>query len=121
MRRIGLSPVVAIVLLLSPHAASAANKEQQLLMAEVRMMQQQQQQLQQMIASLADTLKTVTGRLDDQAATSRKALADQRLLIENMTDTVRVLRERADDTNVRLSSMGQELEALRQTLASQPA
>lgn len=120
MRGIGLAPVVAIALLLSPHAASAANKEQQLLMAEVRMMQQQQQQLQQMIASLADTLKTVTGRLDEQAATSRKALADQRLLIENMSDTVRGLRERADDTNVRLSSMGQELEALRQAMASQP-
>ena len=120
MRRTGFSLMIAALVLLSPRAGSAASKEQQLLMAEVRMMQQQQQQLQQMIASLADALKTVNSRLDDQTATSRKALADQRLLIENMTDTVRVLREKADDTNVRLSSIGQELESIRQTMASQP-
>jgi tol-pal system protein YbgF len=113
-------PVVAI-LASSPTAASAAaNKEQQLLMAELRMMQQQQQQLQQMVVALADTLKVVTSKLDEAGATSRKALADQRLLIEGMTDNVRVLRERADDTNVRLSSITQELESIRQTIASQP-
>src|SRR5688572_32893325 len=89
-------------------------------MAELRMMQQNQQQLAQSLIVLADTLKTVTGRMDDQAAASRKALADQRLLIEGMTDTVRVLREKADDTNVRLSSITQELESIRQTIASQP-
>ena len=37
-----------------------------------------------------------------------------------MTDTVRVLREKSDDTNVRLSSMTQELESIRQTIASMP-
>ena len=49
--------------------ASAASKEQQQLMAELRMMQEQQQQLAADAGALADTLKTVTGRLDDQAAT----------------------------------------------------
>jgi tol-pal system protein YbgF len=120
MRRFGASIGVAATLLLSPATGFAANKEQQLLMAELRIMQQQQQQLQQMVVTLADGLKAVTGRLDEQAANSRKALADQRLLIENMTDTVRVLRERSDDTNVRLSSITQELESIRQTIASQP-
>jgi TolA-binding protein len=89
-------------------------------MAELRMMQQNQQQLAQSLIALADTLKTVTGRLDDQASASRKALADQRLLIEGMTDTVRTLREKSDDTNVRLSSITQELESLRQTISSMP-
>ena len=120
MRRFGASIAVAATLLLIPAAGFAANKEQQLLMAELRIMQQQQQQLQQMVVTLADGLKAVTGRLDEQAANSRKALADQRLLIENMTDTVRVLRERSDDTNVRLSSITQELESIRQAIASQP-
>jgi tol-pal system protein YbgF len=114
------SAVVAATLLSGTDAAFAANKEQQLLMAELRIMQQQQQQLQQMIAGLAESVKSVNGRMDEQAATNRKALADQRLLIENMSDTVRALREKADDTNVRLSSIGQELEAVRQTVASQP-
>jgi len=119
MRRTGTSLAVA-ALLLGSSPAFAANKEQQLLMAELRIMQQQQQQLQQMIVTLADGLKAVTSKMDDQAATGRKALADQRLLVEGMTDTVRVLREKADDTNVRLSSITQELESIRQTIASQP-
>ncbi len=118
MRRMGAATILAGALLLAPASASAASKEQQLLMAELRMMQQNQQQLAQSLIVLADTLKTVTGRMDDQAAASRKALADQRLLIEGMTDTVRTLREKSDDTNVRLSSITQELESLRQTISS---
>jgi tol-pal system protein YbgF len=113
--------VATAALLLRPDAAGAANKEQQLLMAEIRMMQQHQQQLQLAISTLADTLKAFNGRLDEQAATGRKALADQRLLIEGMTDTVRVLRERSDDTNVRLSSIAQELESIRQTMTQAQA
>ena len=121
MRRMSALAVIAGALLLHPAGASAASKEQQLLMAELRIMQQNQQMLQQSLIALADTLKTVTGRLDEQAGASRKALADQRLLIEGMTDTVRTLREKSDDTNVRLSSITQELESIRQTMASQPA
>jgi tol-pal system protein YbgF len=121
MRRMSALAVIAAALLLLPATASAASKEQQLLMAELRIMQQNQQMLQQSLIALADSLKAVTGRLDEQAGTSRKALADQRLLIEGMTDTVRTLREKSDDTNVRLSSITQELESIRQTIASQPA
>ena len=120
-RMVALMAVASAVLLIPDTAAFAANKEQQLLMAELRMMQQHQQQLQQMVATLTETLKVVTGRIDEQAGTSRKALADQRLLIEGVTDSVRVLREKADDTNVRLSSMTQEIESMRQTLASMPS
>jgi tol-pal system protein YbgF len=108
------------VLLAHPAGVAAANKEHQQLMAEIRMLQEQQMQLQQMLGSLADTLKTVTVKLDEQSGVSRKALADQRLLIEGVGETVRILREKADDTNVRLSSMTQELEAMRQTISSQP-
>ena len=121
MRRMSALAVIAAALLILPATASAASKEQQLLMAELRIMQQNQQMLQQSLIALADSLKSVTGRLDEQAATTRKALADQRLLIEGMTDTVRTLREKSDDTNVRLSSITQELESIRQTMASQPA
>lgn len=121
MKRMGVLIALAAVLLLSPRAASAANKEQQLLMAELRMLQQHQQQLQQLVVALSDSLKTVTSKMDEQSNTARKAFADQRLLIEGMTDTVRVLREKADDTNVRLSSIAHELDAIRQTIASLPA
>jgi tol-pal system protein YbgF len=89
-------------------------------MAEIRMLQEQQQQLQQLLGGLADTLKTITTRLDEQSGTNRKAFADQKLLIDGVADTARILREKADDTNVRLSSMTQELQALRQTVATLP-
>ena len=120
-RMSAMAVIAAAALLILPATTSAASKEQQLLMAELRIMQQNQQMLQQSLMALADTLKTVTGRLDEQAGASRKALADQRLLIEGMTDTVRNLREKSDDTNVRLSSITQELESIRQTMASQPS
>ena len=60
-------------------------------------------------------------KIDEQTGANRKAFADQKLLVDNIAEGVRVLREKADDTNVRLSSMTQELEALRQTIASMPA
>jgi tol-pal system protein YbgF len=101
--------------------AAAADKAHQQLMAEIRMLQEQQQQLQQMLGGLADTLKAVTTKLDDQSGANRKAFADQKLLIDNVSEGVRVLREKADDTNVRLSTVSQELEAMRQAVASMTA
>ena len=64
--------------------ASAANKEHQQLMAEIRMLQEQQQQLQQMLGGLADTLKAMTTRLDSEADATRKAFADQKLLVNGI-------------------------------------
>jgi tol-pal system protein YbgF len=122
MRRLG-SAFAAFVWLTaaSAPAYAAADKTHQQIMAEIRMLQEQQQQLQQMLGglaeTLAETLKAMTARIDDQASSTRKAFADQRLLIESVSETTRILREKADDTNVRLSSMTQELEAIRQTIA----
>lgn len=118
------SAVAAVVLALGMFAASrpaqAANKEHQQIMAELRMLQEQQAQLHQMLNGLAETLKLITTRLDDQSNVTRKAFADQKLLIDNIAETTRILRERADDTNVRLSNVSQELQSLRQTIASMP-
>ena len=112
---------LATMMALLPVRASAADKTHQQLMAEIRMLQEQQQQLQQILGSLADTLKAVTAKIDDQTGGSRRAFADQKLLIDNVAEGVRILREKSDDTNVRLSSMTQEIEAMRQTIASMPA
>ncbi len=115
-----LSPLV-LVLIMAASSAEAADKTHQQLMAEIRMLQEQQQQLAQMIGGLAETLKSVTARLDDQTNANRKAFADQKLLIEGIAEGVRILREKSDDTNVRLSSMTQELESLRQAISSMPS
>ena len=117
-------PLVAAAIVLTvvaPARVSAADKAQQQLMAEIRMLQEQQQQVQQILGSLGDALKSMAAKIDDQTGGTRKAFADQKLLVDNVAEGVRVLREKADDTNVRLSSMTQELEALRQTVASMPA
>ena len=100
--------------------AAGANREHQQLMADLRMLQEQTQQLQVTLGALAEALKTVTTRIDEQANANRKAFADQRLLIDTLTGDVRVVRERLDETNVRLSSLSQEVEAMRMSAASAP-
>jgi tol-pal system protein YbgF len=108
--------------MLMPSAVSAAaDKEHKLLMAEIRMLQEEQQQLRQVLAGLNDALKALNTRLDVDATRNQKAFADQRLVVESVAETTRVLREKADETNVRLSSMTQEVQAMRQSIASMPA
>src|SRR4026209_1754169 len=110
-----------VAVLMSAAPAAAADKAHQQLMAEIRMLQEQQQQLQQLVGGLAESLKVVTSKIDDQTGATRKAFAEQRLLIDNVAEGVRVLREKADDTNVRLSTVSQKLEAVRLAVASGPS
>jgi tol-pal system protein YbgF len=98
---------------LTPAPLAAASREQQQMMADIRMLQEQTQQLQALIGGLTDALKSVTAKLDDQAALNRKAFADEKVTVDNVSGDVRVVREKVDETNVRLSSLSQELEALR--------
>jgi tol-pal system protein YbgF len=121
--RHGLAPIVAgaalgIVSAAAP--AGAANKEHQQMMAEIRMLQEQNAQLQQSIGTLVDALKTVTTKLDEQAATTRKTSADSRLLIEGLSGELRVVREKIDDSHVRLGSLAQEVDALRNSIPQGP-
>ena len=112
------------VILLTAAPASAANKEHQQLMADLRMLQEQSQLLQNLIGSVTDTLKAVNTRLDQQAEANRKAFADQKLVIDNLNNDVRVIREKLDDNNVRIGSLTQEVDSLRQSvqqMGSRPA
>ncbi|MSO45382.1 MAG: tetratricopeptide repeat protein [Acidobacteria bacterium] len=96
--------------------ADAANKEQQQMLADLRILQEQSQQLQNLIGSLAEAIKGVNARLDQQVEASRKTAADQKLVIDNLSGDVRVIREKLDDSNVRIGSLTQEVDALRQSL-----
>jgi tol-pal system protein YbgF len=121
MRHAWRLAVVMAVVGMMPARALAADKTHQQIMAELRMLQEQQQQLQQLLGGLGDTLRTLTTKIDVQSGATRKAFADQKLLVDNLGEGVRILREKADDTIVRLSSMTQELESRRETIASIPA
>ena len=120
-----MPPAVAVTVLglalFAPATTLAADKEHKILMAEIRMLQEEQQQVRQTLAGLSDALKALNTRLDADASRAQKAFADQRLIIENLAETTRVLREKSDETNVRLSSMTQEVQSLRQAVSSMPA
>jgi tol-pal system protein YbgF len=117
------TPTLALVtsaLLLGTLAARplARDKEQQQLAADIRimqvMMQEQSQQLQAMLAQMNEALKAANQRLDDQSKASQRSFADQKLVIDTLQKDLSVLREKVDDSNTRLGSVSQELEALRQ-------
>jgi len=100
--------------LLWARPASAANKEHQQLMADLRILQEQTQLLQNMMGTLGDAIKTVNARLDQQADVNRRSVADEKLLVETLANDLRVVREKVDDNNVRVGSLSQEVDALRQ-------
>jgi len=122
IRHLGL--FVAAVLLLSFSATQtleAANKEHQQMMADLRMLQQQNTRLQAQLAAVTKLLESVASRLDEQAAVNRKSFADQKALGDTMTADLRVLREKVDESNVRLGSLSEEVETVRLAQAAAPA
>lgn len=108
--------LVLAAAMLAAAPASAANKEHQQLMADIRMLQEQSQILQNLLGQLNEALKVVNTRLDQQSEATRKAFADQKLVIDNLTNDARVIREKLDDNNVRIGSLTQEVDALRQSM-----
>jgi TolA-binding protein len=100
--------------------ASAATKEQLQMMADLRMLQEQSQQLQILLGSLTEALKGVSTRLeqrlDQQNESARKSFADQKMVIDTLATDLRVVREKVDDSNVRIGSLSQEVDALRQSV-----
>ena len=115
------SVMVAALLAATSVPLGAANKEHQQMMADIRMLQQQNQLLQAQLASITEALRQVATRLDEQAGVSRKAFADQKLLVDAVSSDLRVVREKVDDNTVRVSSIAQEIEALRLAVAQPPA
>lgn len=118
MSRKSFRPIAAALLtvaaLTAARPAAAANKEHQQLMADLRMLQEQSQQLQNMLGTLAEAIKAVNARLDQQVEADRRTNADTKLLIETLTKDLNVVREKVDDNNVRVGSLSQEVDALRQ-------
>ncbi|HXG89094.1 MAG TPA: tetratricopeptide repeat protein [Vicinamibacterales bacterium] len=104
---------VTMALLFVTIPAQAQNKREMQMMADVRMLQEQNQQLQVTLAQLAETLRLLNGRFDEQANTSRKGFADQNLKVDQFGGDLRVVRERVDETNVSIAKLSQEVEALR--------
>jgi tol-pal system protein YbgF len=116
-----LAVAAALLLALAAHP-SAQNREHQQQAAELRILQEQQQQLSiaisQLSTQLADALKALAARLDDVSSATRKGLADQELSIRNMSGDLSAIRERTQETDTRIRSLRDEIDALRTSLAS---
>jgi TolA-binding protein len=125
MKQCILGVLVAVALVVPAAPASAANKEHQQMMADIRMLQEQSQILQNMLATLTDQLKTMSTRLeqklDQQNATVVKGFADQKVILDSLANEARVIREKLDDNNVRIGTVSQEIDALRQAVQRPPA
>jgi tol-pal system protein YbgF len=122
MNKLTIFPIVLLVAMAAP--ASAQSREQRQMMADIRMLQQQTQDLAVAIATitqaLQDSIKMLNQRLDAANDTTRKGFADQKVIIDDMGKDLRAIRERVDDTNVRVSNVREELEALRSSIPVGP-
>jgi tol-pal system protein YbgF len=114
---------LALVLVCANSAAAQSRREMQM-MADIRMLQEQTQLLQQQLATaieqLSATLKTISGRVDEQATTMRKSFADQKLSVDQFGTDLRIVRERIDENTVRITALSQEVEALRLAIPQFP-
>lgn len=119
MKMANTRAIVAAVLTVACAApAAAADKETRQMMADIRILQEQSQQLQNLIAAMTEAIKAVNTRIDEQTGASRKSFADQKLVIDTLASDLRVVREKVDDNSVRVGSLGQELDALRQSVTA---
>ena len=129
MKKMMTTTVAAVVLCgMTIAPAAAQSREQRQMMADIRMLQEQTQELSVAIATMAqalqdsikDSIKAVNTRLDDANNATRKGFADQKVIIDDMGKDMRAIRERVDDTNVRVSNVREELEALRTSIPVTP-
>ena len=118
MRRTTAFAIAACLLLAAASPLRAANREHEQILADIRMLQEQTQQLQVLITTLSESLKAIGSQMNDQSAAMRKGFADQKLLVDTLSGDVRVVREKVDETNVRLTSLTQDVEGLRELMPS---
>ncbi len=113
-----VAATAAVWLAAGPAPAAAQNREHQQMAAELRILQEQQQLLSGALAQVADSIKTLAGRIDDATGVTRKGFADQELRVSALSNDLGLIRERTQDSDTRLRSLRDEVDALRSTLAA---
>jgi tol-pal system protein YbgF len=121
MHKINTTAAVWSVLFAMAAPAAAQNREHLQLAAELRMLQEQNQQLSLALSQLNDTLKAVNARLDASEEFQRRRFADSEVLVKNLGSDLGAIRERTQDTDTRLRTLKDEIDALRQTFLSLPS
>jgi tol-pal system protein YbgF len=104
--------------------ASAQNREQRQMMADLRILQVQAQEMQNMVGALnqalSDALKAISARLNEQGEATRRSFAEQKSIIDTLSNDLRIVREKLDDNNVRVGSLAQEVDSLRELITAMP-
>lgn len=122
MNKISILASLAVAVLAAPLPSAAQNRIELQMAAELRILQEQQVQLsvaiQQLTQALNDSVKALNARLDQTNQNVTKASADQVLVVKQMSDDLRVIREGTQTTGTQLGRLREELEALRTSLPS---
>ena len=120
MTRTFIATGLALSVVAVPITAGAADREHEQLMAEIRMLYEHTLRLHVMLNGFEGRLDTLAAGQVAVEDAMRRAFADQRLTTESIATATRVVREKLDETNVRLSSFAQEIEALRAAIPPMP-
>lgn len=121
MRLVVMVASVPALLLALPVPSAAQNREHQQQAAELRIVQGQQQELAIAVSQLAEAIKALNARFDEAAATARKGFADQELSTRALGSDLSAIRERTQETDTRIRTLKDEIDALRSTLNSLPS
>jgi tol-pal system protein YbgF len=117
-KTIAVSALTLVLSILGNATAGAQNREHQQMTAELRMLQEQTQQLALSLAQIGEAIKTLNARLDSSDQSAQKRFADQELLLKGLSTELSAVRERTQDTDTRLRSLADEIEALRSSVTS---
>ena len=112
--------VMLTVVLVFPATAAAADREHEQLMADIRMLQEHALRLHLMFNALDTRMDELVAGQEAIGDAMRRAFADQQLTAENIATVIRVVREKVDESNVRISSLSQEIDALREAIPPMP-
>src|SRR5690349_19881726 len=122
MRTRLIAVTFALLTAASAGPASAQNREHLQQSADLRMLQEQVSRLQLANNQLAEQLKATSKRLDDLSDANVKMFANQKVALDQALGNLATLREKMQDSDVRVSQLTQEMTAIRdgiRTLAAQ--
>jgi len=99
--------------------AGAQNREHMQMFGDLRMLQEQVARVQLALNQLAEQLKSTNARVDAQGNDTRKGFADQKVAIDAIAATARVLTEKESESAVRVAQFATELKSIRDGLVMQ--
>jgi len=116
-RYIAIATFIGAVAAVSPLAAQNRSETQMLL--ELRTLQEQVQRLQLALNQMTERVKANETQVETRANDMRKGFADQKLLIDSITEGLRTLTERENESGVKVALLSQEMKAIRDGLTMQ--